>query len=99
MKRNLKAIPVLVAGLFTSQLSIAADAGAAETHARHDMSAMKMPADENFTEKTSMEPIVTESRTTIPPVTVADRKAAFTNLQGHAIHDRAINYLILLVQV
>ena len=30
MKRNLKAIPVLVAGLFTSQLSIAAGSVSAE---------------------------------------------------------------------
>lgn len=63
------------------------------------MSAMQMPADENFTEMTSMEPIVTESRTPIPPVTDADRKAAFGNLQGHAIHDSAINYLVLLDQL
>lgn len=66
MKRNLKAIPVLVAGLFTSQLSIAAGSVSADPHAGHDMSAMQMPADENFTEMTSMEPIVTESRTPIP---------------------------------
>lgn len=99
MKRNLKAIPVLVAGLFTSQLSIAAGSVSADPHAGHDMSAMQMPADENFTEMTTMEPIVTESRTPIPPVTDADRKAAFGNLQGHAIHDSAINYLVLLDQL
>ena len=99
MKRNLKAIPVLVAGLFTSQLSIAAGSVSADPHAGHGMSAMQMPADENFTEMTSMEPIVTESRTPIPPVTDADRKAAFGNLQGHAIHDSAINYLVLLDQL
>ena len=39
MKRNLKAIPVLVAGLFTSQLSIAAGSVSADPHAGHDMSA------------------------------------------------------------
>ncbi len=82
MKRSFKAIPVLVAGLFTSPLSIAAGSVSADPHAGHDMSSMQMPADENFTEMTSMEPIVTESRTPIPPVTDADRKAAFGNLQG-----------------
>lgn len=97
MKRSFKAIPVLVAGLFTSPLSIAAGSVSADPHAGHDMSSMQMPADENFTEMTSMEPIVTESRTPIPPVTDADRKAAFGNLQGHAIHDSAINYLVLLI--
>ena len=35
MKRNLKAIPVLVAGLFTSQLSIAAGSVSADPHDRH----------------------------------------------------------------
>ncbi|MBJ4857484.1 copper resistance protein B, partial [Salmonella enterica subsp. enterica serovar Agona] len=99
MKRSFKAIPVLVAGLFTSPLSIAAGSVSADPHAGHDMSSMQMPADENFTEMTSMEPIVTESRTPIPPVTDADRKAAFGNLQGHAIHDSAINYLVLLDQL
>lgn len=34
MKRNLKAIPVLVAGLFTSQLSIAAGSVSADPHMR-----------------------------------------------------------------
>ncbi|QGU12977.1 copper resistance protein CopB [Leclercia sp. J807] len=99
MKRSFKAIPVLVAGLFTSQLSIAASAVSADHHAGHDMSSMQMPVDENFTEMTSMEPILTESRTPIPPVTDADRKAAFGNLPGHAIHDNAINYLVLLDQL
>lgn len=99
MKRSFKAIPVLIAGLFTSPLSIAAGSVSADPHAGHDMSSMQMPADENFTEMTSMEPIVTESRTPIPPVTDADRKAAFGNLQGHAIHDSAINYLVLLDQL
>lgn len=99
MKRNFKTISVLVAGLFTSQVSIAAGSVSADTHAGHDMSSMKIPADENFTEMTSMEPIVTESRAPIPPVTDADRKAAFSNLQGHAIHDSAINYLVLLDQL
>lgn len=42
MKRNLKAIPVLVAGLFTSQLSIAAGSVSADPHAGHDMSAMQI---------------------------------------------------------
>ncbi|MUZ06670.1 copper resistance protein CopB, partial [Shigella flexneri] len=69
MKRSFKAIPVLVAGLCTSPLSIAAGSGSADPLAGHDMSSMQMPADENFTVMTSMEPIVTESRTPIPPVT------------------------------
>jgi hypothetical protein len=64
-----------------SQLSIAAGSVSADPHAGHDMSAMQMPADENFTEMTSMEPIVTESRTPIPPVTDADGRLHSRNLQ------------------
>jgi copper resistance protein B len=31
----------------------------------------------------------------IPPITEADRAAAFPDLQGHAVHDRAIHYFVL----
>ena len=34
----------------------------------------------------------------IPPVTDADRKAAFPDLEGHAVHDEALNYFILFDQ-
>jgi copper resistance protein B len=34
----------------------------------------------------------------IPPVTDEDRKVAFQDLQGHAVHDRATNYYILVDQ-
>ena len=35
----------------------------------------------------------------IPPVTDADRKAAFPDLQGHPAHDRSINYFVLFDQL
>ena len=35
----------------------------------------------------------------IPPVTDADRQAAFPDVEGHAVHDRAINYFVLLDQL
>ncbi|MCV5863457.1 copper resistance protein B, partial [Escherichia coli] len=60
---------------------------------------MQMPADHKFPDITSMEPLVPEISPPIPPVPDADRKAAFGNLQGHAIHDSAINYLVLLDQL
>lgn len=34
----------------------------------------------------------------IPPLTDEDRKAAFPDVQGHAVHDRAINYFVLFDQ-
>jgi copper resistance protein B len=35
----------------------------------------------------------------IPPLTDADRAAAFPEVQGHAVHDRAINYFVLFDQL
>jgi len=34
----------------------------------------------------------------IPPVTDEDRKVAFQDLEGHAVHDRAFNYYVLFDQ-
>jgi len=36
---------------------------------------------------------------TVPPVTDADRQAAFPDVHGHAVHDRMINYYVLLDQL
>ena len=35
----------------------------------------------------------------IPPVTDEDRKAAFPHVEGHAVHDRALTYYVLLDQL
>ncbi len=35
----------------------------------------------------------------IPPVTEADRKAAFPDVQGHTVHDMSINYFVQLGQL
>jgi len=35
----------------------------------------------------------------IPPVTDADREAAFPDVHGHAVHDNAINYFVLFDQL
>ena len=37
-------------------------------------------------------------RTPIPPVTPEDRAAAFPNLAGHAVHDKAVHWYVLLDQ-
>ena len=35
----------------------------------------------------------------IPPVTDEDRKAAFPDVEGHAVHDRALTYFVLIDQL
>jgi copper resistance protein B len=35
----------------------------------------------------------------IPPLTDEDRKAAFPDVEGHAVHDRALHYYVLLDQL
>jgi copper resistance protein B len=35
----------------------------------------------------------------IPPVTEADRNAAFPDVQGHTVHDMSINYFVLFDQL
>jgi copper resistance protein B len=35
----------------------------------------------------------------IPPVTDADRQAAFPDVQGHTVHDRSVNFFVLLDQL
>lgn len=35
----------------------------------------------------------------IPPVTDADRQAAFPDVEGHTVHDRALNYFVLFDQL
>lgn len=37
--------------------------------------------------------------TPIPPITEADRAAAFPDVAGHAVHDDAVNYLVLFNQL
>ena len=58
-------------------------------HGRMDHSKMQHPAS-NAT---------TESRTPIPPITEADRAAAFPDVHGHKMHDNAINSLLLFDQL
>ena len=37
-----------------------------------------------------------QKRPVIPPLTDADRAAAFPDVRGHAVHDQAINYFVLV---
>ena len=42
---------------------------------------------------------VRERPSFIPPITDADRQAAFPDLGGHTVHDRAMNYFVLFDQL
>lgn len=44
-------------------------------------------------------PAVDSRPSFIPPVTDADRQAAFPAVQGHTVHDKAINYFVLFDQL
>lgn len=57
----------------------------------------EQPADEHALHGPAPAPLTLPSF--IPPVTDADRAAAFAQLQGHAVHDDAINYFVLFDQL
>ena len=40
-----------------------------------------------------------DPREPIPPITEADRQAAFPDVHGHSVHDRAIHYFVLFDQL
>ncbi|CNF47028.1 Copper resistance protein B precursor [Serratia liquefaciens] len=89
----------LMVGMLFSPLAYAGQHTSVSSHAGHDMSAMQQPTDTEDMGMTAMEPVITESRTPIRPITDEDRKAAFNDLQGHKVHDSGINYFILLDQL
>jgi copper resistance protein B len=74
-----------------------AHAHAPQEPAPHDHSAHDPPAGEHpvhdEADGSSMLP------PHIPPLTDADRAAAFPDVDGHAVHDRAINYFVLFDQL
>ena len=60
----------------------------------------KPPAQDHAAHMAEKEKASQEPKQPIPPLTDADRAAAFPpNLGGHAVHDRAINYMLLFNQV
>lgn len=95
--------------------AFAAPTGPSDNLQQHDMSGMDHSAMqgmdhasmEGMTPGTSgmggmesMQPAApAESRTPIPPVTEADRKAAFPDVHGHKVHDNSINYFVLADQL
>jgi copper resistance protein B len=94
-------IPVvlLLAGLLLTMSSSAAMAQT-DPHAGHRQ---PQPATEAEAQKDGQKPDPKSDNNTplpsfIPPLTDEDRKVAFQDLKGHAVHDRAVNYFVLLDQ-
>jgi copper resistance protein B len=93
----------------------AAPTGSSDNTQQHDMSGMDHSAMQGMDHASmegmtpgasgmegmeSMQPAApAESRTPIPPVTEADRKAAFPDVHGHKVHDNSINYFVLADQL
>lgn len=76
--------------------------GSMETmdHSKMNMDQSQMGGMESMDHSTmSMDAgATTTSRTPIPVLTDADRKAAFPPVAGHGVHDKTLNYLFLLDQ-
>jgi copper resistance protein B len=90
--------PVFCAVLAIGMLSLAVPVptSAQDAHAGHQEkpATQTAPAPEQHQDQAS-----TELPSFIPPVTDEDRKAAFPDVQGHAVHDNAANYFVLFDQL
>ena len=91
----------------TAALLLAAAEGAfaqADPHAGHQQppatpNAPAKPSSGGKTESATAGDQTRELPPFIPPVTDADRKAAFPDVEGHAVHDRAVSYYVLFDQL
>jgi copper resistance protein B len=81
---------VLLAGAVG--LGATAPASAQDPHAGHVGATPATPPPER------QQPAATELPPFVPPLTDEDRKAAFPDVRGHAVHDTAVNYFVLLDQ-
>lgn len=70
-----------------------------DPHAGHHQPAPPAPQPKEHDHKDHKEGQKTALPSFIPAITDEDRKAAFQDLEGHAVHDRAINYYVLLDQL
>ena len=85
---------LLAVGVLSLALPVATSAQ--DAHAGHQQAkpaAQQMPAPEDQHQAQA------ELPSFIPPLTDEDRKAAFPDVQGHAVHDGAVNYYVLFDQL
>ena len=73
----------------------AEQASAAHQHGTSQPPVPTAPPDDHSAHQSPATPLPPS----IPPVTDADRKAAFPDVQGHTVHDTSINYFVLFDQL
>jgi copper resistance protein B len=91
-------VSVVCTGLAVGCLSLGATgyASAQDAHAVHQQ--QKPPAHPPASDQ-QQRPPSTALPSFIPPLTDEDRKAAFPDVQGHAVHDNALNYNVVFDQL
>ena len=70
-------------------------APAAHQHGAPQTSAPTAPPDDHSAHQSPATPLPPF----VPPVTDADRQAAFPDVQGHTVHDMSVNYFVLFDQL
>lgn len=73
----------------------AQDAPAAHQHGTPQSSATTAPPGDHSQHQNQATPLPPS----IPPVTDADRQAAFPDVQGHTVHDQSVNFFVLFDQL
>ena len=86
---------ILAVGSLTCGVTRPASAQDAHTgHQQEKPARQPTPASDQHQHQAS-----TDLPSFIPPLTDEDRKAAFPDVQGHAVHENAVNYLVLFDQL
>jgi copper resistance protein B len=94
MTRSSVFYAVVAAGWLT--LGVPALASAQDAHAAHEK---EKPATGPPSASEHQHEAPGELPSSIPQLTDEDRKAAFPEVQGHAVHDNAVNYFVLFDQL
>jgi copper resistance protein B len=93
----------IVATLMTALLLVAGVRGAAAQHEGHQqqkpVQPEQKPAAQGAADHSAHQKPASELPPFIPPVTDEDRKAAFPDVEGHAVHDKGINSFVLFDQL
>ena len=85
---------LLAVGVLSLALPVATSAQ--DAHAGHQQA---KPAEQQIPAPENQRQAQAELPSFIPPLTDEDRKAAFPDVQGHAVHDGAMNYFVLFDQL
>ncbi len=83
----------------TLLLSVSALAFAQQPPATHHHPPPAPPAEAPAHDHAAHEAQTAERPSFIPPVTEADRAAAFPDVEGHTVHDMSVNYFVLFDQL